>query len=764
MACWHADLQEYDFIIKHIPGKINTPADELSCPPNSDQGDNDNKDQTLLKPKLFVNATHIPLLSELSKRNLMTLIHDHPMAGHPGRDKTIRKAAETLPWTGMCQWIADYVKGCAICQQNKIMTHKKKIPLYHITTKEGTLPFQQIAMDLIMGLLQQHGHNAILTIVDHRCSRAAIFLLCSDTITGPGIAQLYLDYIYRWFGLPTKMISNRDPRFTSHFGKALTEKLGIQRNLSTAFHPQTDGLSERKNQWIEQYLRLVTSNDPKGWTHWLALATMVHNNRINTTTGLSPNQILFGYNPTLNSDKVLQTHNALVESRIQTMTKNCADTIRALNKVANQKGPPLSQFHLQEQVWLDTSHLKLPHQKAKLTPKCLGPFKITQEISPVAYQLELPTNWQIHDVFHASLLTLYHETTAHGPNFTRPPPDLIDEEEEYKVKRIVAHQQFGRSKRLQYLIKWKGYPESDNTWEPADQVHAPDLIKHYQSVKTHQSSTAYLQSAIRKMHQSAPSQSHIKTLKTLPQLSIECPTIFPTSQSNASQTTSLSKTSHPSNALSMTSTPLNPAPTASSAFATSSAWTTYQYITGIVNYPTAPFITATSPCRISLAMTPQNPLAPQATEDPLPQLSSICLLKSSPRCSQAPSSHVPGYLDSLLPLPMLQYPQDPPPLPTTSSPSDKCHPDWSTVLSPATISPQTPTSPSSMDSLSPPKPAPTNSSRTWQTKKRTTKRSWMTVKRQSSSSKPTSSGISTLSPNLPRATSRTADSPPSPSP
>ena len=182
-------------------------------------------------------------------------------------------------------------------------------------------------MDLITGLPQHQGYNAILTIVDHRCSRAAIFLPCSDTITGPGIAQLYLDYVYQWFGLPTKMISDRDPRFTSQFGRALTEKLGIQQNLSTAFHPQTDGLSERKNQWVEQYLRLVTSSDPKGWMYWLTLATVIHNNRVNTTTGLSPNQILFRYNPMLNSDKVLQTHNALVESQIKTMTKNRANAI-----------------------------------------------------------------------------------------------------------------------------------------------------------------------------------------------------------------------------------------------------------------------------------------------------------------------------------------------------------------------------------------------------------------------------------------------------
>ena len=101
----------------------------------------------------------------------MTLIHDHPTAGHPGRDEMIQKATKVLPWTGMRQWIADYVKGCATCQQNKILTHRTKTPLYHITTKEGTLPFQQIAMDLITGLPQHHGHNAILTIVDHGCHR-----------------------------------------------------------------------------------------------------------------------------------------------------------------------------------------------------------------------------------------------------------------------------------------------------------------------------------------------------------------------------------------------------------------------------------------------------------------------------------------------------------------------------------------------------------------------------------------------------------------
>jgi len=125
------------------------------------------------------------------------------------------------------------------------------------------------------------------------------------------------------------------------------------------------------------------------------------------------------------------------------MNQNCRNTIWALNKTSNQNGLPISQYKLKQQVWLDVSHLKLPHQKAKLTPKQLGPFTITKEISLVAYQLVLPANWRIHNVFHASLLNPYHETTAHGPNFTHPPPDLIEGEEEFKVERIVTHQKFG---------------------------------------------------------------------------------------------------------------------------------------------------------------------------------------------------------------------------------------------------------------------------------------------------------------------------------
>jgi len=423
-ARWHADLQEYNFDILYIPGKTNIPPDALSRLPGVDQGKEDNQQITVLPAQKFKIATLKPETKisvppiDIVKRGIMNLMHDHPSAGHPGRDETLRKTQEHYHWPNMKEWIANYVKGCAICQQNKILMHRTKVPPYHIPTEPDTQPFQQVAMDLITGLPPMKGKDAILTIVDQGCSRAAIFLACDTTITGPGIAQLYMDHVFRWFGLPIKVISDRDPRFTSHFRKALAKRLDVQQNLSTAFHPQTDGLSERKNQWVEQYLRLVTSAAPKDWTQWLSLATAMHNNQKNSTTGLSPNQIILGYDLKLNPAITTPSTNETTEERIHLMEERHAQATAALNQVTEKSGTPSAQYNTGDQVWLEGKNLHLPYQATKLAPKRYGPFKIVKEISPVAYQLALPLTWKIHDTFHASLLSPYRETTAYSPNFS----------------------------------------------------------------------------------------------------------------------------------------------------------------------------------------------------------------------------------------------------------------------------------------------------------------------------------------------------------
>src|SRR5258708_14303039 len=333
-------------------------------------------------------------------------------------------------------------------------------------------------MDLITGLPKIRGKDAILTIVDHGCLRAALFLPCSTMITGPGIAALYLKNVYPWFGLPKKVITDRDPRFTSHLGKGLAVKIGAQQNISTAFYPRTDGLSERKNQWIEQYLRIVTSMAPEDWTNWLSIAMAIHNDWKNVTTGLSPNQILWGGEPHLMTSEGDNVKSQTIQEWLGMMKERQLQAIAAINQSSKSQAV-LSSFLVGTQVWLEETHLRLSYQATKLAPKCYGPFKITKEISPVAYQLRLPIAWTIHNIFHASLLSPYCETNAHGPNYSRPPPDLIKGEEEYEVERIINHRCTGRARTLQYFVKWVGYPEADNTWEPADQVHAPQLINTY---------------------------------------------------------------------------------------------------------------------------------------------------------------------------------------------------------------------------------------------------------------------------------------------
>ena len=243
-----------------------------------------------------------------------------------------------------------------------------------------------------------------------------------------------------------------------------------------------DGQSERSNQWLEQYLHFWVDHQQTNWHHYLPLAEFAHNSWKNETTGQSPFEILMGYSPRAEIFDVTSSI-PTVALRLKEWKKAREDTQKLMIKAQKKwtKGKELEQrYKTGDLVWLEGRNLRIDRPSTKLAPKRYGPFKIGKVLSPITYQLELPPQWKVHDVFHADLLTPYHETVLHGPNFTRPPPDLINGEEEYEVEEIVQSRKYGRQRKVQYLIKWKGYPASENQWVDWDDIHVDEALAEFQ--------------------------------------------------------------------------------------------------------------------------------------------------------------------------------------------------------------------------------------------------------------------------------------------
>ena len=342
-------------------------------------------------------------------------------------------------------------------------------------------------MDFIVKLPTSQGYDSILTITDQGCTKMAIFLPCNETIDAEGVAQLYFNYVFPRFGVPSKVITDRDPRFTSQFMKELCSQLHIEQNVSTAYHPRTDGQSERTNQWLEQYLRFWVNHHQGNWRQLLPMAEYAHNSWRNETTKTTPYQTLMGFNPAADWRPINASVPAPI-TRLEQWTR-ARQVAYVQMKTAQERWAKARKegrkFQKGDLVWLEGRNLKTDQPTSKLAAKRHGPFPVAQVLSPVTYQLILPEQWKIHPVFHVDLLTPYKETAFHGDNYMRPPPDLINNEEEYEVEQILDSRIRGRNRKVQYLVKWVGYPDSDNQWLDAEQLTADEAIREFKQRHPH---------------------------------------------------------------------------------------------------------------------------------------------------------------------------------------------------------------------------------------------------------------------------------------
>src|SRR5712672_1767139 len=413
-------------------------------------------------------------------RGLLSLFHDSPTASHPGITKTLALMKPYYWWPGMKGHVTEYIKGCATCQMTKVNTHPTNPPLFPITSKANALPFQTISLDFIVKLPVSDGKDTILTITDHDCSKAALFIPCNKTIDAAGVATLYATQVFPHYGLPKKVISDHDTWFASNFSRELCDILKIRQNISTAYHPQTDGQSERTNQSLEQYLRLYCGSRQDDWAHWLPLAQYTHNSWPNSSTKKALFELILGFTPQAHQpDHDVDIPN--INNRVSRIKEAREEARAAITKTQQKmiKDSAFTEFKINDQVWLDGANIKRPYASKKLSPRRYGPFRVVAKISHVAYHLQLPDAWGIHDVFHAALLTLFKETSEHGPNFVELPPEVIEGEEEWEVEQILRKCHFGRGRKVQYLVRWKGYSPANDQWINQRDLHADELVSEY---------------------------------------------------------------------------------------------------------------------------------------------------------------------------------------------------------------------------------------------------------------------------------------------
>jgi hypothetical protein len=258
--------------------------------------------------------------------------------------------------------------------------------------------------------------------------------------------------------------------------------MGIKSSPSTAFHPQTDGATERVNQEIEAYLAIFCSINPETWADMLPLVEFTHNSRNHADRQLSPFELLYGYQPPAIPTALGDINLPSVEKRMKALehARNEALAAHELARARMKARSPdtFRTFQKGEKVWLEARNLQLPYQSKKMAPKRTGPFTISQVLSPVTYRLSLPPGWKIHDVFHSSLLTPFRETDTHGPAYPTPIPDIIEGEEEFEVEGILKHKV--KQGKPHFLIRWKNCTASEDSWEPEDNLtHAKDILREY---------------------------------------------------------------------------------------------------------------------------------------------------------------------------------------------------------------------------------------------------------------------------------------------
>jgi hypothetical protein len=447
----------------------------------------------------YNDKVYIPNISSIIKL-LLHEAHDSNVAGHMGINKTMELLKRNYFWPRMHRHVIKYVNTCSKCQRNKSINRASNGLLQPLPIP--TRRWQVITIDFIGPLPRtRNGYDYILVVVD-KLSKMVHYIPCHQSVTAEQVARLLMSNVVRYHGLPETIVSDRDRRFVAAMWKELWSLLGTKLNMSSAFHPETDGQTERQNRTLEEYLRSYINLDQNDWDEHLICAEIAYNNSVHASTNETPYYLNCGQHPNfaLLTTNVFNTaSNTSVKDLLQQMHSHIEHAKQCLQQAQDRQSQYVNnhrsdvRFKIGEKVMLSTSNLKSLDQVPKLLSKWLGPYAVKRVISPVAYELELPSDLTIHPTFHVSKLKKYNKNdeklfpNREGEHITRPPPETrINGEDAYEVEKIMNKRlrRYGRSKRqrVEYLVKWKGYDVRESRWIAEDDLKfAKDAIQEYEN-------------------------------------------------------------------------------------------------------------------------------------------------------------------------------------------------------------------------------------------------------------------------------------------
>ena len=413
--------------------------------------------------------------------------HDPPAAGHQGAAATYSSIARKFFWHGMLQQVRRYVRNCHTCSRTKPSREGNQGLLRPLPI--ATERWRHVALDFITDLPPSEDwsgniFNSILVVVD-RMTKQVHIIPCNDLSTR-NTAYLFYREIFRLHGLPDSIVSDRGTQFTSEFWKWLCKLLQIDHRLSTAYHPQTDGQTERMNGRIEQHLRSYVNFVQNNWVLFLPSAEFAINNHNSKVTGLSPFFAVYGLHPRsgselspplcsppapastyferLSAEDILDKCRRINEFMIQNLQFHSAEC----EAQANKSRYAARNFKTGNMVWLNLKNVKSLRPSRKLDYKNAGPFKILESIGKYAFKLDLPKSMKIHPVFHVSLLSPVAQDALPGQiSGPVPPLEVLNEEPEYEIERVVGS--MWQNGQIHYIVRWKGYGPEDDWTIPASE-------------------------------------------------------------------------------------------------------------------------------------------------------------------------------------------------------------------------------------------------------------------------------------------------------